>query len=258
MKWIICKVVLALALAPALPASAQGLEEEAARQVALCRDDFQAGHYERAISACDSALRLDPSREVQQEAFTLMGLAFEQLDKLDDARGMFLAFKSLRSGLPDDPEVEAALARLDAAQEREREASTPPPRDPPPRRERTPPKPISEQVLIPVLVTIGGAGASAAGWALHGVSYNNAAPDLLQSQGLYFGTSNDYQTLYDQNKLGLQIGLGGAGVAGAGLVLTLVAASREASRNTSAAAPTVVPWMTAGPGGVVIGIGGAL
>ena len=113
-------------------------------------------------------------------------------------------------------------------------------------------------MLIPVLVTIGGAGASAAGWALHGVSYNNAAPDLLQSQGLYFGTSNDYQTLYDQNKLGLQIGLGGAGVAGAGLVLTLVAASREASRNTSAAAPTVVPWMTAGPGGVVIGIGGAL
>lgn len=257
MKWMFTLLVLALASAPVW-ASAQGLEDEATRQVSLCRDDYQAAQYERAIAACDSALRLDPSREIQQEAFKLKGLALEQLGRLDDARSMLLAFKSLRSGLPDDPEVEAAIARIDRAQERARAAEQPPVREPPPPRERRRPKPMSEAVLVPMLITIGGAGASAAGWALHGVSYNEAALNLVADEELYFGTSAGYQTLFDQNKLGLQIGLGGAGVAGVGLVMTLVAVSREASANASAARPLALPWAVVGPTGAVIGIGGEL
>lgn len=252
LAFLLAVQVAAVTLAPA-PAVAEGLEEEAMRQVSLARDDLEAGQYERAVAACDSALRLDPSREVQQEAFKIKGLALEQLERFDEARGMLLAFKSLRSGLPDDPEVEAALARMERPDE-------PPPEereDPLPRREPRPkPKPPSESVLIPVLAAIAGAGVSGVGWALHGTAYNEASARMDLDAGIYFGSSASYETLYDRNKLGLQLGVGGAGVAGVGVALALVAATREASANTSASKP--VPWVMPGPGGVVFGVAGTL
>ncbi|MCP4867419.1 MAG: hypothetical protein GY898_01710 [Proteobacteria bacterium] len=232
---------------------AQGLEDEARRQVDLARADFEAGAYERAINACDSALRLDPGRDVQTDAFKIKGLSLEQLGERDDARAMLLAFKSLRSGLPDDPEVEAALARMDEP----KPEPEPPPQPRPTREPRPAPKPPSEKVLFPLLATIGGAGAAAAGFTVMGLSYEEAAPKLDERSGTYLGSRDEYVTLQERNKLGLQIGLAGSGVAGVGLVLTLVAAAREAPSRT-AAAPAVVPWAAPSADGWVVGVAGTL
>jgi len=249
-------LALALAVPSAGPLSvacavAGDLEEEARRQVELAREDFDAGAYERAMAACDSALRLDPGRDVQTEAFKLKGLSLEQLGERDDARAMLLAFNSLRTGLPDDPEVEAALARMDEP----RPAQPPPPTRRAPRERRPPPEPMSQQVLFPLLATIGGAGASAAGFTVMGLSYDEAAPNLHVDRALYVGPRDDYVTLQERNKLGFQIGLGGAAVAGVGLVMTLVAAAREAP-SRQAAAP--VPWIVTSTDGWMLGLAGTL
>jgi tetratricopeptide (TPR) repeat protein len=249
---VVVLLVGAMAAVPSDPgtARADGLEEEARRQVELARTDLDAGAYQRAITACDSALRLDPGRDVQTEAFKIKGLALEQLGERDDARAMLLAFKSLRSGLPDDPEVEDALARMDRGRRPQGRS-----KDHTPRERRAPPPPPSKAVLLPVLATIGGAGASAVGFTVMGLSYDEAAPRLDLEAKLYLGDRADYVTLQERNRLGFQIGLGGAAVAGIGLVLTLVAASQE-SGSKQASAP--VPWVVTSADGWMIGIAGDL
>ena len=107
----------ALLLAPALPSAAAHAADagvaQAERQIELAREDLAAGNFERAVAACNSALRLDPTRS---EAFKLKGLALEKLGRLDQAAGMFMAYDTLRSGLPKDPEVEEAVARIASAE----------------------------------------------------------------------------------------------------------------------------------------------
>ncbi len=239
---------LLVALACAGPAWADGSQDEAARQVQLAREDIDAGQYERAIAACDSALRLDATA---QEAFKLKGLALEQMGQIDDARGMLLAYKSLRSGLPDDPEVEEALARM-ARPERTATVvvNEPPEKQPKPRRERKPPQ---KDAVIAVVVMLGGAGVSAAGFGVHALSYETAAPNLHGD--VYVGDSAEYAELHELNQRGFQIGVGGAVVAGVGLTLTIMAAARGA-RDVST--PPALPWAAVGPGGGVVGVTGRL
>jgi tetratricopeptide (TPR) repeat protein len=244
-----------LALLLFLPGLAlAGPEDEAARQVQLARSDIEDGHYERAISACDSALRLDATA---QEAFKLKGLALEQLGQIDDARGMLLAYKSLRSGLPDDPEVEAALARMKRPAAvpvvvESRQAPRPRP-EPPPRRERQPPP---KDVVIALVVTLVGGGVSAGGFAAHGLSYREAEPHLYDGGRVYVGNSADYATLHELNERGFQIGVGGAIVAGIGLTLAIVGGVKRAQRVERHAGP--LPWVAAGPEGGMVGLAGEL
>lgn len=242
---------LYLLLVFAGPAWAGGTQEEAARQVVLAREDIEAGQYERAISACDSALRLDATA---QEAFKLKGLALEQLGHIDDARGMLLAYKSLRSGLPDDPEVEEALARM----ARPTGTATvvvkeqPPPEKPPrPRRERKPPP---KDAVMAVVVMLAGGGVCAAGFGTHALAYDTAAPNLHGT--VYVGDSAEYAQLHELNQRGFQIGVGGAVVAGIGLTLTIMSAARHARDVSAPAGP--LPWASAGPDGGMVGLTGRL
>ena len=102
-----------LALLTALPALADEEEDplvaQANRQLELARSDLESGAYDRAVKACDSALRLDPTN---REAFKIKGLALHKLDKLDDAQAMFMAYESLRSGLPPDAEVAEIMEKI--------------------------------------------------------------------------------------------------------------------------------------------------
>ena len=102
-----------LVLLTALPAAAEEEEDplvaQATRQLELARSDLESGAYERAVKACDSALRLDPTN---REAFKIKGLALHKLDKLDDAQAMLMAYESLRSGLPPDPEVAEIMEKI--------------------------------------------------------------------------------------------------------------------------------------------------
>lgn len=244
-------VSLLLLAGGARPAWAGGTEDEAARQVALARQDIEAGQYERAISACDSALRLDATA---QEAFKLKGLALEQLGQIDDARGMLLAYKSLRSGLPADPEVEAALARM----ARPTGTATvvvkeqpPPERQAKPRRERRPPP---KDAVAAVVVMLGGAGVSAAGFGVHALSYEEAAPNLHGD--VYMGDAAGYAQLYELNQRGFQLGVGGAVVAGVGLTLVILAAARQTRVVSVPRGP--LPWASAGADGGMVGLTGRL
>jgi tetratricopeptide (TPR) repeat protein len=252
MRWLLALVsLLLLVSAGSGVARAGGTQDEAARQVELARKDIDQGQYERAISACDSALRLDATA---QEAFKLKGLALEQMGQIDDARGMLLAYNSLRSGLPEDPEVEAALARM----ARPPAAATvvvveraPPERQPRPRRERKPPP---KDAVMAVVVMLAGGGVSAAGFGVHALAYEEAAPNLHGD--VYVGDSARYAQLYELNQRGFQIGVGGAVVAGVGLTLTIMSAARHSRDVSRPAAP--LPWASAGPEGGMVGLMGSL
>ena len=243
-------LLLLLVAAAGGVAHASGTQEEASRQVELARQDIDAGQYERAVAACDSALRLDATA---QEAFKLKGLALEQLGQIDNARGMLLAYKSLRSGLPDDPEVEAALARMarPAATATVVVREQPPERAPRPRRERRPPP---KDAVMAVVVTLAGAGVSAGGFGLHAFAYEQATEDLYGD--IYVGTVDEYTRWHELNQRGFQIGIGGAVVGGIGLTLAIMSAVRHSRDVSRPAGP--LPWATVGRGGGLVGVVGRL
>lgn len=103
-------VLTALALFAAVPtvASAQ-IEEEAARQIALAREDLAAGNYERAVNAASSALRLNP---LLYEGLIIKGLAYEQLHETMLAYSLLITYQDLSRGMVENPLVEPALDRL--------------------------------------------------------------------------------------------------------------------------------------------------
>ncbi len=88
---------------------AQGLQEEARRQLELGWTDLGAGVPERALSAADSALRLDP---LLYEALVLKGLCYEQLGNPGKARALLIAYLDFTEGFTQRPEAREALERL--------------------------------------------------------------------------------------------------------------------------------------------------
>ncbi len=102
MRWLL----VALVLLTAGPALAQN--GEADRQEQLGKDALAEGDPAAAIRACDSALRLDPAR---WDCVRVLGLAWEQLNDLEQARVNLEAWSAqrTRSGLEPDPEVEQTL-----------------------------------------------------------------------------------------------------------------------------------------------------
>jgi len=224
-----------LLLIPSL-ATAQSLSEQAARQVELCREDFDAGVFERAVAACDSALRLEPTPEVQQQAFKWKGLAQLELGQLVDAQAMLLAYKSLRIGMPPDEQVDAALVRITD--------ETPKP--------RTGPKPLPEQSVLPTAVAAGGGALAIGGFLLHGASWSQAQDSIDPTGALYFGAEESYTGLRGATGAGFALGLVGIGVAAGGSVWAALRA-READN-----AVAVVPWLSVGPDAVAFGVAGEL
>lgn len=81
-------VVSLVGLAPNT-AHADGVQAEAARQLALARADLDAGKTDRALHAAKSALRLDPTL---YDALLLQGLAHEAKGELDEGRALALAY----------------------------------------------------------------------------------------------------------------------------------------------------------------------
>lgn len=103
-------LLLLLAALLLLPAAAQAqLEEEAARQIALARDDLEAGNFERAVNSASSALRLNP---LLYEGLVIKGLAYEQLNEPMLAYSLLVTYQELSRGLEQNPDVAPALARL--------------------------------------------------------------------------------------------------------------------------------------------------
>ena len=100
-------LVLAL-LIVAPPAHAQ-LEEQAARQIQLAREDFDQGNHERAVNAASSALRLDP---LLYDALVIKALAYEKLNEPMLAYSLLITYQELTRGMSQSPEVEPALQRL--------------------------------------------------------------------------------------------------------------------------------------------------
>lgn len=103
MRALIAAVLLSLLAGPAFAQS-----DEADRQEQLGQQALADGKAEAAIKACESALRLDPSR---WDCVRVLGLAWEQLNDLERARTNLEAYSSqrARSGLDPDPEVELRL-----------------------------------------------------------------------------------------------------------------------------------------------------
>ncbi len=105
-------VVAILAVVLAASPTLAGMEEEAERQLEFAREELADGRLERAIASAESALRLNPAA---YEAFLIKGLAYEQLEQLDLARSLLVAYKEITKGLTPDPRVDEALARMEAA-----------------------------------------------------------------------------------------------------------------------------------------------
>jgi len=99
----------AFALLVPVVASAQGLQEEARRQLDLGWTDLEAGVAQRALSAAESALRLDP---LLYDAMVLKGLAYEKLGEIAKARAILVTYLDFTEGLTQRPEAREALARL--------------------------------------------------------------------------------------------------------------------------------------------------
>lgn len=210
-----------LLLAPMAPAVAHADEAEeltpAERQIQLAREDFAKGDYTRAVQACESALRLDSG---MKEAFKIKGLALEKLGEREDARAMLKAYQTLNSGLPDDPDVTAALERLEAP------AVHP----------------------LPVVLLGAGSALAVAGFAMHGTAFEAGKEFTETAQPI--ARLPEYQTLYDRNVAGLALGVAGAAMAGAGAGL-LIATIIEGPDVLAA-----TPVFGVGPGGVSVGIVG--
>ena len=229
-----------LVLLTALPAAAEEEEDplvaQATRQLELARSDLKSGAYERAVKACDSALRLDPTN---REAFKIKGLALHKLDKLDDAQAMLMAYESLRSGLPPDPEVAEIMEKIRI------------------KKALALQKAATKRVPVPAIIMVAaGGGMGAVGFALHGSAYSQASGSLDADAKTYAGTEEAYTGLYQQNVAGMVMGVAGVAVAGAGVALLLVETLGKKKGAEAALAPT--PWLWTSPDGAAVGISGVL
>ncbi len=205
------------------------LEDEAKRQVELAKEDFANGIFDRSISACNSALRLDPA---QREAFKVKGFALEQVGREKEALAMLRAYQSLSTGIAGEPAVEEAIARL----EQKLEVRVSP---------------------VPAILGVGG-GVLAAGGAATAISAW-ARIEREKTFGYYWGSASQYDNQRATHITGLILTGTGAGLAAAGLVAGLVQANKvKKSRefDAPAQAAQVLPWMGAGPDGAAVGIVG--
>jgi tetratricopeptide (TPR) repeat protein len=213
---------LVFLLAGLVPAPAHADDDEitpAERQLQLAREDFAKGDFARAIQASDSALRLDSG---MKEAFKIKGLALEQLGEREDARAMLKAYQTLNSGLPDDPQVLDALERLD------RPAVHP----------------------LPILLLGAGSGLVVVGFVLHGTAFDSGKQFTDTPQPI--SRFAEYEALYNRNIAGLALGVAGSALVGVGVGLFVV----QLVDGPSAFATGPMPYLSAGPGGVAVGIGG--
>ena len=110
--------LLVLLLLISFPSLAPGSELEAGRQLAFARQELDQGRYEAALHSAESALRLYPTA---YDAWIIKALAYEGLGNLKMAEVMLIAYGEAAAGLGDRPEVQDALARVQAAMEQEQQ-----------------------------------------------------------------------------------------------------------------------------------------
>ena len=108
-------LVFALALLLGTPVLAQDLGTEARRQLELAREDLAQGNAERALTASQSALRMDP---MLYEAMVVTALAYEKLGETIRAKALLTAYVEMTSGMQPLPEAVAALDRMTSKQDR--------------------------------------------------------------------------------------------------------------------------------------------
>jgi tetratricopeptide (TPR) repeat protein len=221
-------LAVSLMLSGAL-AHAGELEDEAKRQVELAKEDFANGIFDRSISACNSALRLDPA---QREAFKVKGFALEQVGREKEALAMLRAYQSLSTGIAAEPAVDEAIARLETKLE-----------------VRVSPVPAILGVGGAVLA-VGGAATAVSAWA---------RIEREKTVGYYWGSFSQYDNQRATHITGLILTGAGVGLGAAGLVAGLVQ-SRKITKSKEFEAPKraaqVLPWMGAGPDGATMGIVG--
>lgn len=109
MKRLLLAALAAVCLLVAPADAPAQLEEEAARQIQLAREDLESGNYERAVNSASSALRLNP---LLYEGLVIKGLAYEKLNETMLAYSLLVTYQELTRGMEQNPEVEPALARL--------------------------------------------------------------------------------------------------------------------------------------------------
>ncbi len=219
-KFLIVLSTMLFIMAGPASAIAQDVESTPAeRQLELARQDFAKGDFTRAIQACDSALRLDSG---MKEAFKLKGLALAELGEREDARAMLKAYQTLNSGLPDDPEVVAALETLDGVKVHP----------------------------LPILFLGAGSGLAVAGFVLHGTAFQAGKEFTTSAQPV--ARLSEYQALYARNVAGLALGVTGAALAGAGAGLLIA----QLADGPEAFAVRALPWASGGPGGFALGVSG--
>ena len=224
MRLLLCGLLAAMLLGSA--AEAGDLQDEAIRQVELAKSDFASGVFDRAVSACDSALRLDPA---QREAFRIKGFALEQLGRDKEALAMLRAYQSLSTGITDDGSVSEGIARL----EEKLEVRVSP---------------------VPVILLVGG-GTVAAGGAITAISAW-ARVQQEKTYGYYWGSPTQYEAQRQTHVVGVVVAGIGGGMAIAG-VLAGVLQRAKIRKSTRIDGPTAMrPWMGAGPGGASVGIVG--
>ena len=220
---------LSACLLSPLPARADDLADEARRQVELAKQDFADGAFERAANAATSALRLDPTR---REAFKIKGLALEQMGQDKEALAMLGAYRSLSAGLPPEPAVEEAVARL----ERKLEVRVSP---------------------VPAILGASGGIVAAGGFAVAAVGYAQVADTTNGRFGEHLGSAEGYRSAFGLHVAGLVAGGVGAGAAAAGLVSGLLQRKRLRDiRTVGGTALQVTPTAGYGPDGLVLGFTG--
>ena len=98
-------------------AHAQGLTEEAARQLKLAEADLDAGNFQRAADSAASAFRLDGSLH---SALVVQGLALRHLGRTEEAEALLTTYMTIRGSLPPDKRVRPALVMLKLDEQIER------------------------------------------------------------------------------------------------------------------------------------------
>ena len=112
-------MLCALLFLTARPGLADEMGEQARRQLDLARSDLEAGNPERALSAAQSALRLDP---MLYEAMILKALAYEELGDIERAKALLVVYIELTSGITPSSEALEALERMTSRKDRKRGA----------------------------------------------------------------------------------------------------------------------------------------
>ena len=86
-------------------AHAEGLADEAARQLELAKANLDGAQYQRAADSAASAFRLDGTLH---SALVVQGLAFRQLDRVEEAKALLTTYVTIRGTLPMDERVRPA------------------------------------------------------------------------------------------------------------------------------------------------------